>query len=120
MLQTAVSDDERFHETVKGNFWDFRYPAVDRSRRAEFVTVATTRPETMLGDTAVAVHPEPSAALDKAERGAESAAGSRVYEGQAGNPEAIDDLRDRRCTTLRCWKHSPAWPATAARCGCRC
>src|SRR6476619_5279845 len=58
-LQTAVSDDEVFHETVKGHFWHFRYPIVGRASgrpdEPEFVEIATTRPETMLGDTAVAV-----------------------------------------------------------------
>jgi len=69
-LQTAVSDDEVFHETVKGSFWHFRYPVVAADRKPgepEFVTIATTRPETMLGDTAVAVHPEPAKAFDKVE-----------------------------------------------------
>jgi valyl-tRNA synthetase len=67
-LQTAVSDDEVFHEAVKGSFWHFRYPVVPEDRlpgEPEFVTIATTRPETMLGDTAVAVHPDPAAAFDK-------------------------------------------------------
>ncbi len=54
-LQTAVSDDEIFRETVKGGFWTFRYP-VDGSD--ESIRFSTTRPETMLGDTAVAVHPD--------------------------------------------------------------
>jgi valyl-tRNA synthetase len=54
-LQTAVADDEIFHETVKGGFWTFRYP-VEGSN--EFIRFSTTRPETMLGDTAVAVHPD--------------------------------------------------------------
>jgi valyl-tRNA synthetase len=54
-LQTAVADDEIFHETVKGGFWTFRYPVKDSS---EFIRFSTTRPETMLGDTAVAVHPD--------------------------------------------------------------
>ena len=65
-LQTAVSDDEVFSKTVKGNFWHLKYPIVDpQSSEPKFVVVATTRPETMLGDTAVAVHPEPAKALDK-------------------------------------------------------
>ncbi|MCS7166927.1 MAG: valine--tRNA ligase [Gemmatales bacterium] len=54
-LQTAVADDEIFHETVPGYFWTFKYPIVGTN---EFIRFATTRPETMLGDTAVAVHPE--------------------------------------------------------------
>jgi len=54
-LQTAVSDDEVVHKTVQGNFYHIKYPLADGSG---FVTVATTRPETMLGDTAVAVNPK--------------------------------------------------------------
>jgi valyl-tRNA synthetase len=54
-LQTAVADDETFHETVKGGFWTFRYPV---KGTGEFIRFSTTRPETMLGDTAVAVHPD--------------------------------------------------------------
>ena len=53
-LQTAVADDEVSPETVKGHFWTFTYPVVDTS---ETIAFSTTRPETMLGDTAVAVHP---------------------------------------------------------------
>ena len=53
-LQTAVADDEIFHEAVKGGFWTFRYPVKDSD---QFIHFSTTRPETMLGDTAVAVHP---------------------------------------------------------------
>ena len=53
-LQTAVSDLEVESIEVKGNLWHIRYPIEDSDR---FITVATTRPETMLGDTAVAVHP---------------------------------------------------------------
>src|SRR5687767_852555 len=67
-LQTAVSDDEVFHETVKGHFWHFRYPVINpQPGEPTHVEIATTRPETMLGDTAVAVHPDPAGALDAAE-----------------------------------------------------
>ena len=67
-LQTAVSDDEVFHEEVKGHFWHFKYPVIDpQPGEPTYVTIATTRPETMLGDTAVAVHPDPAAALAKTE-----------------------------------------------------
>ena len=65
-LQTAVSDDEVFHEAVKGHFWHFRYPVVNpKPGEPTHVTIATTRPETMLGDTAVAVHPDPAGALTR-------------------------------------------------------
>ncbi|HEY7426365.1 MAG TPA: valine--tRNA ligase [Gemmataceae bacterium] len=54
-LQTSVADDETFTETVQGGFWTFRYPVKGTN---EFIRFSTTRPETMLGDTAVAVHPD--------------------------------------------------------------
>ena len=53
--QTALSDLETVHEQREGKLWFIRYP-IAGSR--ETITVATTRPETMLGDTAVAVHPD--------------------------------------------------------------
>jgi valyl-tRNA synthetase len=55
----GVSDDEVEHETVQGGFWHLRYPVIDpQPGEPEHIVVATTRPETMLGDTAVAVHPD--------------------------------------------------------------
>ncbi|MFK7741178.1 MAG: valine--tRNA ligase [Planctomycetota bacterium] len=66
-LQTAVSDDELYKETVHGKFHYFRYPILAaKDGGPTHVAIATTRPETMLGDTAVAVHPDPEAALQKA------------------------------------------------------
>jgi valyl-tRNA synthetase len=53
-LQTSVADDETYTEEVKGGFWTFRYPVKGTDEAIRF---STTRPETMLGDTAVAVHP---------------------------------------------------------------
>ena len=53
--QTALSDEEVDHEEVQGSLWTLRYPIKGTDK---FISVATTRPETMLGDTAVAVHPE--------------------------------------------------------------
>jgi valyl-tRNA synthetase len=55
-FQTAISDLEVQQVETKGSLWHFKYPI--EGREGEFITVATTRPETMLGDTAVAVHPE--------------------------------------------------------------
>ncbi|HMD40747.1 MAG TPA: valine--tRNA ligase, partial [Candidatus Acidoferrum sp.] len=52
---TVLSDLEVVHEERQGNLWHIRYPVAGSK---EFIVVATTRPETMLGDTAVAVHPE--------------------------------------------------------------
>jgi valyl-tRNA synthetase len=59
-LHTAISDLEVQQVEVKGHLWRFKYPIVDDAGKetGEFIVVATTRPETMLGDTAVAVHPE--------------------------------------------------------------
>src|SRR5579863_6763056 len=54
-LQTAVSDLEVENIEIKGHLWHIRYPIDDSD---QFITIATTRPETMLGDTAVAVHPD--------------------------------------------------------------
>ncbi len=58
--QTAISDLEVVHEEQTGHLWEIRYPVLDGAGKdtGEFLTVATTRPETMLGDVAVAVHPE--------------------------------------------------------------
>ena len=53
--RTALSDAEVEYNEQAGSFWHISYPVKDSD---EYVTVATTRPETMLGDTAVAVHPE--------------------------------------------------------------
>jgi valyl-tRNA synthetase len=55
--QTALSDLETIHESVEGHLWHVRYKV---SGSDETLVVATTRPETMLGDTALAVHPEDS------------------------------------------------------------
>ena len=53
---TAISDIEVEHEEIKGTLYHIRYPLTDDPET--FLTIATTRPETLLGDTAVAVHPE--------------------------------------------------------------
>ena len=53
--KTAISDAEVIFEEQQGSFWHLRYPLADGSG---YIQLATTRPETMLGDTAVAVHPE--------------------------------------------------------------
>ncbi|MGO9004239.1 MAG: valine--tRNA ligase [Beijerinckiaceae bacterium] len=58
-LLTAISDLEVVQVETKGHLWHFKYPIVDGAGKetGEYIVVATTRPETMLGDTAVAVHP---------------------------------------------------------------
>ncbi|PKE26680.1 valine--tRNA ligase [Macrococcoides caseolyticum] len=55
VARTALSDIEVIHEEVEGAFYHINYPLADGSG---FIEIATTRPETMLGDTAVVVHPE--------------------------------------------------------------
>jgi valyl-tRNA synthetase len=55
-LQTAISDLEVENREMKGSLWYLRYPI--ENEPGQFIIVATTRPETMLGDTAVAVHPD--------------------------------------------------------------
>ncbi|MDY3693568.1 MAG: valine--tRNA ligase [Proteus mirabilis] len=60
-LHTAISDLEVENREVKGSMWHLRYPLADGAKTAEgkdYLIVATTRPETMLGDTGVAVNPE--------------------------------------------------------------
>ena len=56
--KTALADIEVVHEEIDGHIWTIRYPLADDPSKA--LSVATTRPETMLGDTAVAVHPDDS------------------------------------------------------------
>jgi len=53
--KTSISDIETIYDTDKGHFWHVKYPVKDSD---EFIEIATTRPETMLGDTAVAVNPK--------------------------------------------------------------
>ena len=55
VCKTSISDAEVIHEEQAGHFWHIKYPVKDSD---EFIEIATTRPETMLGDTAVAVHPD--------------------------------------------------------------
>lgn len=60
---TALADEESVHKEINGNFYHLKYPVAGKGMQAEVpgedhIVVATTRPETMLGDTAVAVHPD--------------------------------------------------------------
>ncbi|MBN1854663.1 MAG: class I tRNA ligase family protein [Pirellulales bacterium] len=98
-LQTTVSDDEVFHETVQGHFWHIRYPVLDpRPGEPTYVEIATTRPETLLGDTAVAVHPDPAGALDRAEKGLEAKRATAPAKERPAIQEQLDALRARRKT----------------------
>ena len=55
VCKTSLSDAEVEHEEQAGHFWHIKYPIVGTER---FLEIATTRPETLLGDTAIAVHPD--------------------------------------------------------------
>jgi valyl-tRNA synthetase len=100
-LQTAVSDDEIVYEKVKGHFWHIRYPLLDpQPGEPEFLTVATTRPETLLADTAVAVHPDPAGALDRRIAGLrEKSEGASRKERDELESE-IEKLEERKTTVL--------------------
>ncbi|MEL7496453.1 MAG: valine--tRNA ligase [Planctomycetota bacterium] len=100
-LGTAVSDDEVFAEKVKGQFWHFMYPVIDpQSGEPAHVHVATTRPETMLGDTAVAVHPDPSKALDKVEADLQEKLAGATASDRESIESQIEALKERRETYL--------------------
>jgi len=100
-LQTAVSDDEVFHETKKGHFWHFSYPVIDpKPGEPTHVTIATTRPETMLGDTAVAVHPDPEAALTKTLAELEEKLATAPEKEKEAIQSQIDAVSDRFQTIL--------------------
>jgi len=97
LLQTAVSDDEVFHETIPGNFWHFHYPIVHpASGEPKYVKIATTRPETMLGDTAVAVHPAPATRLDTIEADLRERLLAAPEKTKQGIQSQIDDILQRR------------------------
>jgi valyl-tRNA synthetase len=96
-LQTAVSDDEVFNETTQGHFWHFRYKVIDpKPGEPTDVEIATTRPETMLGDTAVAVHPDPAAALQQVEKELRSKLADAPEKDRETIEAQLDDLITRR------------------------
>lgn len=100
-LQTAVSDDEVFHEPTKGHFWHFKYPVIGpKPGEPTHVTIATTRPETMLGDTAVAVHPDPAKALDRAEAELRDKLAAAPVKERDEIQKQIDAIGTRRKTVL--------------------
>ncbi len=96
-LQTAVSNDEVKNVTKKGHFWHLYYPVIDpKPGEPERVEIATTRPETMLGDTAVAVHPNPEKALNSIEKGLRDRL-SDAGEGERTEiTEQLEKLAERR------------------------
>ena len=100
-LQTVVSDDEVFHDTVAGHFWYFLYPVIDpKPGEPTHVTIATTRPETMLGDTAVAVHPFPASALEHAEESLAARLDAAPEKQKAELQAELDEVRSRQKTLL--------------------
>lgn len=100
-LQTTISDDEVYHETVQGHFWHLRYPVIDAEPgEPHHVVVATTRPETMLGDTAVAVHPDPQRALDEKIAATEQTLQSAATRDRLAIEAELESLRQRRQTIL--------------------
>ena len=100
-LQTAVSDDEVFHDPVKGHFWHFSYPVVEpQPGEPTHVTIATTRPETMLGDTAVAVHPDPARQLDKLEAELKEKLAAAPAKEKPPLAVSLEELAKRRQTIL--------------------
>ena len=100
-LQTAVSDDEIVYEKVSGHFWHLRYPVIDpKPGEPDHVTVATTRPETMLGDTAVACHPDPAGAMEAAIAAAKARLATVPQKERADMEAEIEQLEKRRETHL--------------------
>ncbi len=100
-LGTTVSDDEVENKTVNGHFWHFMYPVVDpKPGEPHHVTVATTRPETMLGDTAVAVHPDPAAAFSKVESELKAKLKKASAAEQPAITEQIEALDQRRAEMM--------------------
>ncbi|MHC4401304.1 MAG: class I tRNA ligase family protein, partial [Planctomycetota bacterium] len=100
-LQTVVSDDEVFHDAIAGHFWYFRYPVIDpKPGEPTHVTIATTRPETMLGDTAVAVHPFPASALAGAVERLEARLASAPEKMKAELQAELEEVRGRQRSLL--------------------
>ncbi|TWT53394.1 Valine--tRNA ligase [Rubripirellula amarantea] len=100
-LQTAVSDDEVKNTTQKGHFWHFYYPVIDpKPGEPTRVEIATTRPETMLGDTAVAVHPDPAKALDKVEAELKTKIAEATVKEKPELEKQLEQLAERRAAML--------------------
>ncbi len=100
-LQTAVADDEVYYEMVKGHFWHFKYPVIDpKPGEPEHIVIATTRPETMLGDTAVAVHPDPEGFLNKQETQLKTELTGATPKERTELEAKLEALRERRESDL--------------------
>jgi valyl-tRNA synthetase len=100
-LQTAVSDDEIIYEKVQGHFWHIRYPVIDpKPDEPRYIIVATTRPETMLGDTAVACHPDPAGELDRLSRLLPERIKSAPKKEKPQLEEALREVQERKKNLL--------------------
>ncbi len=120
-LQTAVSDDEVFHEPVKGHFWHIQYPVIDlRPGEPARVTIATTRPETMLGDTAVAVHPEPAEALASAAAELQQRLAAAPAKEKAAIAAQLEEVQRRSRDMLPQLEQLRDMALTGASCCCHC
>jgi len=95
--QTVLSDLEVEHEDTQGHLWHLAYPVNGSPLK---LIVATTRPETMLGDTAVAVHPDPAKAIDKAEQEARERLAKAPTKEKAGIEAQIEEIQRRRIEML--------------------
>jgi valyl-tRNA synthetase len=101
VLQTAVADDELYSAAVQGTFSYLRYPVLDpEPGEPTHVLVATTRPETMLGDTAVAVHTDPAAALRTAITAQRHKLADAPAKEKVAAQEELDRLLEREQTVL--------------------
>ncbi len=97
-LQTAVSNDEVENVTKKGHFYHFYYPVIDpKDGEPTRVEIATTRPETMLGDTAVAVHPDPEKAFDKVAADLQTKLDEATAKEEPDVQKQIDELAATSC-----------------------
>lgn len=103
-LQTAVSDDEVFNETIESFFWHIRYTILNpQAGELKYIDIATTRPETLLGDTAIAVHPDPENAFaDSIQRASNRLAESHGIERESLHKQLQDlvALKKRTLGTL--------------------
>jgi valyl-tRNA synthetase len=100
-LQTAVADDEIVYEELDGHFWYFKYPVIDpQPGEPAHVIVATTRPETMLGDTAVACHPDPAGELKRLVAETETRLATAPPKEKPALEEELARLTDRIATLL--------------------
>jgi len=100
-LQTAVSDDELYKETVQGKFYYLRYPVQSpKDGQPTHVLVATTRPETMLGDTAVAVHTDPGKAMRDAIAAQRDKVAAATEKDKAAAEQELERLLERERDVL--------------------